>query len=206
MDDLRLRRNRILEHLHQIFHARRRHGELQLTQLDAVTTLTLLPCGDHARVILIRRDDLVTAPKVHSQLHVLECFTGIARNRDLFGIAAEHLRKPTTYCLETRVEDPPHVVSRSHVLDIEITFFCVRDDLWRRGYAAVIQIDHVAIHRKCMANIHPVVFVSCYGVRGPAVAAQAGGLCKRDSVRTESRSGNRRESWQRKKASAVHSI
>ena len=61
VDDLGARRDRGFDAARQILLRRRRHGEGDLLQDDAVAPLALLPGGDHARVVLRGRQDLVAA-------------------------------------------------------------------------------------------------------------------------------------------------
>src|SRR5439155_23592120 len=88
VQDSRLRGDRALEPLIEIL-LRRGHGKLEPRYLDLVAPLPLVPRRQHARVILIRRDDLVAGLQVDAVLHDLQRLARVARDGDLFRIAAE---------------------------------------------------------------------------------------------------------------------
>ena len=176
VDDARLRRDALLDHVREIVHARRRHGEFQLLQDDPVAALALLPAGDHSRVILIRGDHFVAALQFHPQLHDFERLAGIARDRDLLRIAAELPGQPAAHRLDSGIEHVPHVVGRAQILHVEIALLGVADDPRRRRYAAVIEVDHVSIDREGVADVHPEIFVARYRVGGTSRDLLGGGL------------------------------
>jgi hypothetical protein len=72
MDDLRLRRDGTLEHIHEELHAGRRRRERHRLDHDPLATAPLIPGREHAAVVLIGRENLVPRRKVEPELHVLE--------------------------------------------------------------------------------------------------------------------------------------
>src|SRR5262245_57127766 len=62
-----LRSDRRLEPPVQVV-LRRRHGELNARHLDLVAALPLIPGGEHSRIILVRRQNLVARFEVESVL------------------------------------------------------------------------------------------------------------------------------------------
>ena len=75
-----------------------------MLQHDAIAPLALLPAGDHARVVLVRGDDLVAPLQFHAELHDLQSFAGVARDGDLFGVASEHAGQAPPHGLDAGIE------------------------------------------------------------------------------------------------------
>ena len=89
---LRRRRDRGEQPVGEIVHRLRRHRERDLRQLDAVAPDALLPRVEHPAVVLVGRHDLVAGLEVDAELRDLQRLAGVARDRDLLGVAAERRR------------------------------------------------------------------------------------------------------------------
>ena len=159
VDDLRPRRDRLLDAARQVILRRRRHGEGDLLQDDAVPALALLPRGDHARVILRRRQHLVPALQRHAELHDLQRLARVPGDRHFFGIAAEARRQPAPHRLDLRLDPAPHRDGRSLVGYREVALQRRIHDPRTRRDAAVVQVDHAAVDVECLLNRPPVVLV-----------------------------------------------
>ena len=176
MNHLGLRCNGPLDAFIKIVELGHRHRKRDLLQHQAFAAGALAPGCQHARVVLVRGEHLVTCLQIHSQLNDLERFAGIAGDRDLFGIATESLREPAAHHLQFRPQNPPHIVSRTHVGNLEITLLGLHHHLGRRAHAAVVEVDHVAVHGEGVANVEPEVFIAGDGIGGLAPSALSGGL------------------------------
>ena len=143
------------------------------------------------------------ALQVEPELHDLERFAGIARDGDLFGIAAEALRQAAAHGFDAGIENAPHVVSRAHVLDFEVADLGVHHDLGRRRDAAVVQVDDVAVDREGVADVEPEIFIAGDGIGGAAADGGGGGLGARRRIGPKGREGGAGGS---KELAAVHAI
>ena len=167
-----------------------------------VAALALLPGGDHARIILIGGDDLVAGFQLHAELDNLERLAGVARDGDLFGVAAEHAGQAAAHGFDAGVEHVPHVVGRVQVLHLEIAHLGVHHDFRRGRDAAVIQVDHVAIDREGVADVQPEVFVAGDRIGG---ASGDGGDGVLRAGEGNGLSGGQEGSGGTKKSASVHS-
>jgi hypothetical protein len=109
------RTDRALEHVDQVLRVRRRHGERDLPDDDAFAARALIPRGQHAAVVLVRRQHLVAGLHLDAELADLERFRRVARDRHLLGIAAERARELPAHALDLRLEHLPHRVHRRFV-------------------------------------------------------------------------------------------
>src|SRR5437016_918217 len=123
VDDLRLRREALLDTLGQKVETWRRHGKLDLLQNDAVAAFTLQPGGDHPRIVLVGGDDFIARFQVQAKLDDFERLAGIARDGNLLRITAKSARQPPADSFEAWIEDSPHIVSGIHVLHLQIAHF-----------------------------------------------------------------------------------
>ena len=69
----------------------RRNGNLDQLQFKAFSLLTLPQRGQHARIILGGGENFVAGLEVHASQQDLERLRSVARDRDLFAVAAEEL-------------------------------------------------------------------------------------------------------------------
>ena len=67
----------------------RRHRESEARDLDAVPPHPLIPRGEHPRIVLLGRDDLVAGLQVDAVLRDLERLARVARDREFLGIAPD---------------------------------------------------------------------------------------------------------------------
>ena len=80
------------------------------------------------------------------------------------------------------IEHVPHVVGRAQVLHVEIALLGVADHLGRRRHAAVVQVDHVAIDREGVADVHPEILVAGDRIGRTARDRLGGGLRARHGI------------------------
>ena len=159
VQDFGRRRDRADQPIGEIVHRWRRHGERDLRQLDAVAADALFPGVEHPPVILVGRDDLVARLEVDAELRDLQRLARVARDGELFGIAAELRREPAAHALDVRLEDLPHVVHGRLVRDVEIALQRLVDDARARAAAAVVEIDDRAVERERLLDLAPVGLV-----------------------------------------------
>ena len=181
MNYLRLGRNGPLDAIIKVVEFSHWHRKRNLLQHDAFPAGALAPRRQHAPIVLIRREDFVAGLQIHPQLHRLERFAGIAGDGDLFGVAAKGLREPTAHYFQFRPQNAPHIVSGTHVGDLKISFLSLHHHLGRRTYAAVVEVDHVAVDGKGVANVQPEVLIAGHGVGGLAPGALSGSVSLRNS-------------------------
>ena len=174
VQDLRRRRDRREQPIGELVHRRRRHRERDLLQHDPVAARALLPGVEHAAVVLVGRDDLVAGLQVDSELRDLQRFAGVARDRELLGVAAERRRQAPPHRLDVRLEDLPHVVHGRLVREVEIALERLVHDARARAAAAVVQVDDGAIEREGLLDLAPVGLV-CRKLRRLASAAEGSG-------------------------------
>ncbi len=153
---------------------RGRHGKRHLLQHDAVPASALIPGVEHAAVVLVGRDDLVAGFQVDSELGDLERLAGVARDRELFGVAPERRREASPHRLDVRLEDLPHVVHGRLVRQVQVPLERFVHHARARTAAAVVQIDDGAIEREGLLNLAPVGLV-CRKLRRLASAAEGSG-------------------------------
>src|SRR5438874_1497852 len=77
-------------------------------KLQAFSLLTLTQRGKHARIILGSGENFIAGLKVHAHQKNLEGLGSIARDRNLFAIAAEQFRQAGTNRFGLRLENLPH--------------------------------------------------------------------------------------------------
>src|SRR5436190_24296062 len=66
-DDFGARRDRALEAIEKIVHRRRRHGERNHIELDAIAALALAPRVYHSAIILRRRQHFIARLEVETE-------------------------------------------------------------------------------------------------------------------------------------------
>ena len=160
--------------LGEIVQRRRRHRERDLLQHDAVAAHALIPGVEHAAVVLVGRDDLVARLQVDAELRDLQRLAGVARDRELLGVAAELRREAAAHGLDVRLEDLPHVVHGRLVREVEVALERLVHDARARAAAAVVQVDDRAVERERLLDLAPVGLV-CRKLRRLASAAEGSG-------------------------------
>ena len=140
-DHLGSRRNRLLEDVDQVLHARRRRRERHLLQHEAFTAHPLFPGREHTTVVLIGGQDLIPGIQVDAHLRYLERLARVARNGHLLGVTSEIIRQTAANALDLWFEDLPHRVDGRCVRVIHVTPQRVLDDLGCRAHSAVVEID-----------------------------------------------------------------
>ena len=153
----------------QIVEARRRHRERDLLQHDPVALLALLPGVEHAAVVLVGGEHLVAGREVEAELRDLQRLAGVARDRELLGVAAGARGEPAPHRLAVRLEHLPHVVRRRLVRDVEVALVGLVDDARARRDAAVVQVDDAAVERERELDLAPEGLVAG-DVLGVAIA------------------------------------
>jgi hypothetical protein len=152
-------RNRAEQSLREQVERGRRHGERHLLHHDAVAARALVPRVQHAAVVLVGRDDLVTRLQVDPELGDLERFTRVARDRKLLGVASECGRQPAPHRLDVGLEDLPHVVHGRLVRQVEVPLERLVHHARARAAPAVVQVDDRPVEREGLLNLPPVRFV-----------------------------------------------
>ena len=109
-----------------------RIGILTSLQHQTFAMFTLTQCCQHARIILRRRENLIARFEIHAHQKNFERFGCVSRDRDLFAIAAKHLRQSGANGFRLRLEDLPHRVSRRVFLLPDVTNERFGDDTWAR--------------------------------------------------------------------------
>src|SRR6185503_8569782 len=128
-------------------------------QHETFAPLALSQGGQHARVILRRREYLVARFEVHSHQDDLERLGCVARNRDLFAVAIKHLSQTGTNSFRLRLEQLPHRVSGRIFLLPDITNERFGDDAWARRDTAIVEIHNTTRDRERILNDGPVIFI-----------------------------------------------
>ncbi len=154
-----LRRDRLAEGVHHGGGGGRRHGEADLLDDDALAPGALRPGRDHARIVLVRLDDLVAGLQVDAEDQVLERLGRVARDRHLLGVAAELGRELAPAGLDARLEDRPHLVDGDLVGEAHVADHLVEHVGGRRAAAAVVQVDQRAVDLERLLDRRPVALV-----------------------------------------------
>src|SRR6185437_3592340 len=133
MDDLCPGRDLLFNAGSEIVEAGRGNREGDLLENDSVAAFALLPGCDHVWIVLIRRQDFVTALELYAELNRFESLAGVARDGNFFRIAAEGFRKPPAHSFDTRIENIPHVIGGAQIFDFEVAYLGVHHDFgsWR---------------------------------------------------------------------------
>src|SRR2546425_1968188 len=173
VNDLRLRRDGALDAILQLRDVGGRHRERDLRQLDLVAAYALLPCVDHAAVVLVRRQYLVARVQIDAELCDLKAFARVTRDGELLGVAAGLGREVAPHGFDVRLEQVPHVVNGRLVRHVEIPLERLVNHTRARTGVAVVEIDDRAIQRESLLNLTPVALVSGE-VRGGPVGYGAG--------------------------------
>ena len=71
---------------------------------DSVAASALLPACDHARIILVGDDHFIAGLEIDAEDQGLHRLGRVARDRDLFGIAAEFVGQVAAHGLDSRLE------------------------------------------------------------------------------------------------------
>src|SRR5215468_7286286 len=166
MYDASARRDIALENLNDLILTLRRDGDGDFFDDNPFAPLALPPRGKHSRIILVGRQNLVARFQIHSELANFQSLAGVARDGDLFHIAAEREREAAAYAFDLRVEDAPHRVDWRVVRKFQIAPHRVLHDARAGAYAAVVEIDQRAVNRKRMLNLEPEVFIAGHLIGG----------------------------------------
>ena len=94
-----------------------------------------------------------------AELGDLQRLAGVARDRELLGIAAELGREAPPHALDVGLEDLPHVVHGRLVRDVEVALERLVHDARARTAAAVVQVDDRAVEREGLLDLAPVGLV-----------------------------------------------
>ena len=127
---------------------------------DPLAAGALVPGGEHARIVLVGDDHLVAPLQVDAQDQGLHSLGGVARDRQLLGVAAELPGQCAADGLDPRLEHLPHVVGRQLVAEPQIADHLLQDVRWRRADTAVIEVDERPIGVEAALDLRPVVFVT----------------------------------------------
>ena len=157
MQDLGLRCDRFLESLVEIV-LRGRHGELDTRDLDLVAPHALVPRGQHAWVVLLGRDDLVTRFHVDPILGDLHGLAGVACQRELRDVTAELGGHPPAHGADVAT-DHAVVLHGQHVRHVHVALHRFVHHARTRTRVAVVQIGQRAIEREGFLNFSPVELV-----------------------------------------------
>ena len=159
LDHLRARRDGVLERLHDLLVRWRWSGEFYLPEDDPVPPLALQPRVDHARVVLRGRDDLVARLEIDAEDHVLVRLARVPRDRHLLRVAAELAGQVHPHALHPRLEHAPHVLHGELVAEAQIADHLLDHVRGRRRAAAVVEVDHSAVHVEGTLDLAPVVLI-----------------------------------------------
>ena len=140
MDDAGARRDCLFEQAHQIIGIIHRYGEVQLLEHNLFPALTLLPRGDHPRIILAGRKNFVAGFEVKAKLRDLKGFAGVPRDGNAFGIGVPHAGKAFPYVLDTGFQIVPHAVTGKLVAITYGFDLSIQDHGWRRRDPAVVEV------------------------------------------------------------------
>ncbi len=138
---------------------RRRNGELDGLDDDALAPRALFPRRDHARVVLRRVDDLVAGLQLDAGDQVLERFGGVARDRHFLGVAAELGGELAAARFDAGLEDHPHLVDGDFVREAQVPDHLLEDVRRRGAAAAVVEVDQRPVHVEGPGDPGPVRFV-----------------------------------------------
>src|SRR3990172_5369779 len=120
VDDPRLRRDGLAEHLHQVLHAGWRRLIGHLLEHDTFASDALVPRGEHPAVVLVRRQHLIARFEIEPILADLERFTGVPGDGHLLRITSEGPRETPAHTLDLRLEMAPHMVDRHLIRILEM--------------------------------------------------------------------------------------
>src|SRR5207248_2866780 len=118
-----------------------RNGNLNQLKLEAFSPLTLTKRTKHARIILGGGENFITRLEVHAHQKNLERLGSIARDRNLFSIAAEQFRQTGANRFRLRLENLPHGVGSDVFLFPGVTHQRLGHDPRAGRNAAIVQVD-----------------------------------------------------------------
>src|ERR1041385_3859269 len=118
----------------------RRNWNLDQLQLEAFPLLALTQRGQHAWIILRSSENFVAGLEVHAIQENLERLGSIARDRDLFAVAAEHFRQTRADRFALWLENLPHRVSGGVFLFPDVTNERLGHNARTGRNAAIVQI------------------------------------------------------------------
>ena len=191
LDDASLGCDRTADALHELAGIAERNRERNALDDDPLSAGTLVPRGEHARIVLVGDDHLVAPLEVDSQDQSLHSLGGISRDRQLLGIAAELPGERAADGLDPRFEHLPHMVRRQLVAEPQIADHLFEDVRWRRADTAVIEVGKRPIAVEAALNLRPVIFVTGQIARRIARCIATGQGSPRHGVRAEQRPGGR---------------
>src|SRR5262245_622370 len=138
MNDAGARRDVTLEDLGDLILAGRRNRDGDFFDDDTFAPLALPPRGEHSRVILGGGQNLVTRFRDDSELAYVTSLGVVARDGDLFHVAAERECKAAAHTFDLRVEDAPHRVDWRVVREFQIASHRLLHDARARTDAPVV--------------------------------------------------------------------
>ena len=136
-----------------------RNRNLDQVELDAFALFALANRRQHAPVVLRRGEHFIAGLQIHPEQQRLEPFRCVARDGDLFAIAAEQFGQPGANRFRLRLENLPHRVSGRVLLLPDVTHQRFGHDARAGTDAAVVQIDDAARDGEGVLNRRPVVFI-----------------------------------------------
>jgi hypothetical protein len=157
VEDLGPRRDGLLEHVIEEI-LRRGHRELQPRDLDALAPHALVPRRQHARVVLLGRDDLVPGLEVDAVLGDLQGLARTARQGHLLAVAAELVG----HAPAQRLAVPGHhalIVDGQHVDHLHVPEDRIQRYPGHGAGEAVVEVDELAVELEGQLDLAPVEFV-----------------------------------------------
>ena len=136
-----------------------RNRNLNELELEIFPFFPLTQCGEHPRVVLGRGENFVAGFEVHAHQQNLKRLRRVARDRDLFAIAAEQLGQAGANGFRLRLEDLPHRVSGGVFLFPDVTNERLGHDPRAGRDAAIVQVDNAACDTERVLDNGPVVFI-----------------------------------------------
>ena len=130
---------------------------------------------EHARIVLVGGQHFVAALQVDAVLRILQRFAGVARDGDLFGVAAGGLRQAAAHLLHLVFQNADHGVVRPHVGVFQVAPHRILYRARRGADVAVVEVDDVAIHAEGGADLAPEIFVRGDLFRGAGSGGAGGG-------------------------------
>ena len=144
----------------------------------------LVPGGQHARVILLGRDDLVAGLEVEAVLGDLQGLAGAAGQGHLLDIAAELVGHAPADGLAVAGHHAL-VVDGQHVDHLHVPEDRIQGHPGHRAGEAVVEVDELAVELESELDLAPVELVLGHLLGGHAGDRLAGRLDPRQAPRVE---------------------
>ncbi len=137
-----------------------RNGESDSLDDNSLAAGALVPGGEHAGIIMVGDDHLVAPLQIDAQDQGLHPLGGVARDRQLLGVAAELSCQRAADGLDPRLEHLPHVVCRQLVREAQVANHLLEHVSRRGADTAVIEVDDRPIGVERALDLRPVIFVA----------------------------------------------